>query len=155
MLINYLQYQILKPCFRSLCIVGEPCFKEAPLKEVRQHRFKSKIIALNGPVNMIPEDMHQKPFKGQGVSFVFTAESAFELADHLIRAADEIDETVEWMRQYIAKLAEQKAAAEESIEEPVQEPVLPAKTAAAEQEELPASEINGSVLAESPAIAKA
>ncbi|HEY4760210.1 MAG TPA: cyanophycin synthetase, partial [Thermoguttaceae bacterium] len=73
----------------------------------------------------------------------------------LLLQADKIDETMEWIRQYVAKLIEQKAAAEELIEEQAPEPAVKAKPVPAANEKLPASEINAAIMAEAPAVAKA
>jgi hypothetical protein len=69
--------------------------------------------------------------------------------------ADKIDETMDWIRQYISTMVEQKAAAEELINEAVAAPVSTPDTAAASKEKLTASELGGAVLAESSAAAKA
>jgi cyanophycin synthetase len=73
----------------------------------------------------------------------------------LLLQADKIDETMDWIRHYISTMVEQKAAAEELIEEAVATPVSAPDTAAAAKEKLTPSEVGGAVMAESSASAKA
>jgi cyanophycin synthetase len=73
----------------------------------------------------------------------------------LLLQADKIDETLDWIRQYVAALVEQKAAAEEAAELAAAQPGLAPEPGTAPKKELSSSEINAAVLTESSAIAKA
>ena len=73
----------------------------------------------------------------------------------LLLQADKIDETMDWIKHYISTMVEQKAAAEELIDEAVATPVSAPDTAAASKEKLTPSEVGGAVMAESSAAAKA
>ena len=86
------------------------------------------------------------------------AEAALNMVEPgelLLLQADKIDETMDWIKQYISTMVEQKAAAQELIDEAVAAPVSAPDTAAAAKEKLTSSEVGGAVLAESSAAAKA
>jgi cyanophycin synthetase len=84
-----------------------------------------------------------------------TALNMVQPGELLLLQADKIDETMDWIRQYISTMVEQKAAAEELIDEAVAAPVSTPDTAAASKEKLTPSEVGAAVLAESSAAAKA
>jgi cyanophycin synthetase len=86
------------------------------------------------------------------------AEAALNMVESgelLLLQADKIDETMDWIRQYISTMVEQKAAAEELIDEAVAAPALAQDQAVTAKEKLTQSEVGGAVLAESSAAAKA
>jgi cyanophycin synthetase len=86
------------------------------------------------------------------------AEAALNMVEPgelLLLQADKIDETMDWIRQYISTMVEQKAAAEELIDEAVAAPVSTPDAAAASKDKLTPSEVGSAVLAESSAAAKA
>jgi len=86
------------------------------------------------------------------------AEAALNMVEPgelLLLQADKIDETMEWIRHYIATMVEQKATAEEFIEEAVAAPIAAPEPAMAAKEKITASDVSGAILAESSAAAKA
>jgi len=85
---------------------------------------------------------------------VKAAEAALNMVqpgELLLLQADKIDETMDWIRNYISTMVEQKAAAEELIEQAAAEPVSAPEPAAAAKEKLTATEVGGTILAESSA----
>jgi cyanophycin synthetase len=84
---------------------------------------------------------------------VKAAEAALNMVqpgEMLLLQADKIDETMDWIRHYISTMVERKAAAEELIEQATAVPV-DLEPAAAAKEKLTASEVSGTILAESSA----
>jgi cyanophycin synthetase len=73
----------------------------------------------------------------------------------LLLQADKIDETMEWIRHYIATMVEQKATAEEFIEEAVAQPISAQKPVAEVNKDLRPSEVNSVAMAESSTASKA
>ncbi len=84
-----------------------------------------------------------------------TALNTVRPGELLLLQADKIDETMDWIRHHISTLVEQKAAAEELMEEAAAEPASAPEPAAAPNKELAPREVAGAILAETPAGAKA
>ena len=79
--------------------------------------------------------------------------STLQPGDLLLLQADTVDETVEWIKNFVAQLAEKKQAAE-LASETIPEPLLEAEPTTAAKETRQTAEINASVLANATSAAK-
>jgi cyanophycin synthetase len=77
------------------------------------------------------------------------AMNTLEAGDLLLLQADTVDETVDWIKNFLARLAEKKQA--DDLES---EPILEVKLSVPAKEPLPSAKINPGVLANAPAASK-
>lgn len=112
-------------------------------------RPKGEIISLI-------RDGVEKGGRTKEVVEVFSAPDAAELAmntlqagDLLLLQADTVDETVEWIKNFMAQLAEKKQPTEIEVE-----PILETEPALPPAEAVPPAKLSSPVLAEAPAGAK-
>jgi cyanophycin synthetase len=81
------------------------------------------------------------------------AMSTLQPGDLLLLQADTVDETVDWIKNFVAQLAEKKQAAE-LVSETIPEPLLEVESTPAAKETRQTAEINANVLADATSIVK-
>ena len=84
-----------------------------------------------------------------------TALNMVQPGELLLLQADKIDETMDWIKHYISTMVEQKAAAQELIDQAIAQPASVQEPVAAADEKLAPADVGAAVLAESSPAAKA